>query len=91
MNLTEFLQSKKYDPVIKNILLDIQNGSIAVYKKLNEENGNILGASGLKNIQDEEVQKLDLIANDIFIQSDVASHLTEKANFLFYKKIFENL
>ena len=69
MNLTEFLQSKKYDPVIKNILLDIQNGSIAVYKKLNEENGNILGASGLKNIQDEEVQKLDLIANDIFIQS----------------------
>ena len=29
--------------------------------------------------------------NNIFIQSDVASHLTEKANFLFYKKIFENL
>ena len=29
--------------------------------------------------------------NSIFIQSDVASHLTEKANFLFYKKIFENL
>jgi len=69
MNLTKFLQSKKYDPVIKNILLDIQNGSIAVYKKLNENNDNILGSSGLKNIQNEEVQKLDLIANDIFIRS----------------------
>ena len=67
MNLSNFLKNKNYDSELKNILLNIQSGSIEVYKKINEENNDILGSSGQKNIQNEEVQKLDIIANDIFI------------------------
>ena len=67
MNLYHFLDSKNYKLELKNILLNIQEGSIEVYRKLNEENYDVLGSSGKKNIQNEEVQKLDLIANDIFI------------------------
>ena len=67
MNLSDFLKNKNYDSELKNILLSIQSGSIEIYKKINEENNDILGSSGQKNIQNEEVQKLDIIANDIFI------------------------
>ncbi|MAQ31244.1 MAG: fructose-bisphosphatase class I [Flavobacteriales bacterium] len=67
MNLSNFLKNKNYNSELKNILLNIQSGSIEVYKKINEENNDVLGSSGQKNIQNEEVQKLDIIANDIFI------------------------
>ena len=67
MNLYQFLKSKNYPPGLKNIIEDIASGSIDVYKKINEEGEDIFGSSGNTNIQDEEVQKLDLIANSIFI------------------------
>ena len=67
MTLQQFLNSQKYSDSIKGIILNIQEGSIKINKLLNESNTNIIGAAGGKNIQNEEVQKLDLIANNIFI------------------------
>ena len=69
MNLTTFLDSKKYPAEINKILLGIREGSINLYKKLNEQESNLFGSAGQKNIQNEDVQKLDLIANDIFINT----------------------
>ena len=69
MNLTHFLESKNYNPQLKDILLNIKRGSIEVYQKINEETNDIFGSSGEKNIQNEDVQKLDLIANSIFINN----------------------
>ena len=69
MNLYHFLESKNYKIELKNILLNIQDGSIEIYKKLNEERHDVLGSSGKKNIQNEEVQKLDLIATDVFLRN----------------------
>tara|TARA_Y100000766_G_C18857601_1_gene581537 strand:- start:71 stop:1006 length:936 start_codon:yes stop_codon:yes gene_type:complete len=68
MNLQQFLNNQQYHQTIIDIILDIKVGSIQMYQKLNEETSDIYGPSGLKNIQNEEVQKLDLIANDIFIE-----------------------
>ena len=67
MDLSTFLSSNKYNSKLKDIILNIAQGSIQVHKKLNEGNHNILGSSGETNIQNEDVQKLDLIANEIFI------------------------
>jgi len=67
MNLYQFLKSKNYHSGLDQILVDIAYGSIEVYQKINEEGGDIFGGIGDKNIQNEDVQKLDLIANDIFI------------------------
>ena len=67
MNLSNFLNSQNYNPGLKEIILDIQDGSIQVYQQLNEAKQDIFGSSGQKNIQNEDVQKLDLLANDIFI------------------------
>ena len=66
MNLEQFLHTQTYHPNLVDIILNIKNGSILMYKKLNETSSDIFGLSGRKNIQNEEVQKLDLIANDIF-------------------------
>ena len=66
MTLLDFLSSQNYNTQIKNILTNIKQGSIRVFQKLNEENTNIFGAIGRKNIQNEDVQKLDLLANEIF-------------------------
>ena len=68
MTLEQFLNSQNYPNSINEIILNIQEGSININQILNENNSSILGAAGEKNIQDEEVQKLDLIANDIFIE-----------------------
>ena len=67
MTLQQFLNSKNYDSEINQILLNIEYGSIKMYQKLNEETDSVLGSIGKKNIQNEEVQKLDLVANNIFI------------------------
>ncbi|MBJ04492.1 MAG: fructose-bisphosphatase class I [Flavobacteriales bacterium] len=69
MNLATFLNSKKYDNEIKEILIAIQIGSIDLYNKLNQQESDLFGSLGQKNIQNEDVQKLDLIANDIFINN----------------------
>ena len=68
MNLSNFLNSQNYNPGLKKIILDIQAGSIQVYQQFNEAKQDIFGSSGQKNVQDEDVQKLDLLANDIFIR-----------------------
>lgn len=68
MILKQFLESKNYPKPIKNILFDIQKGSIKIFEKLNEGHINVMGASGEENVQGEKVQKLDIIANDIFIK-----------------------
>ena len=68
MNLQQFLNNQQYHQTIIDIILNIKDGSIQMYQKLNEETSDIYGSSGLKNIQNEEVQKLDIIANDIFIE-----------------------
>tara|TARA_B100000530_G_scaffold331014_1_gene275172 strand:- start:249 stop:1181 length:933 start_codon:yes stop_codon:yes gene_type:complete len=69
MNLSTFLQSKNYNAQLKEIILNIAEGSIKVYEKLNEDGYDVFGSIGEKNIQNEDVQKLDLIANDIFIKT----------------------
>tara|TARA_B100001250_G_scaffold391294_1_gene392011 strand:- start:751 stop:1683 length:933 start_codon:yes stop_codon:yes gene_type:complete len=68
MNLSTFLQSNNYNSPLKEIILNIAEGSIKVYEKLNEDGDDVFGSIGAKNIQNEDVQKLDLIANDIFIK-----------------------
>lgn len=83
MNLEQFLHTQTYHPNLVDIILNIKNGSILMYKKLNETSSDIFGLSGRKNIQNEEVQKLDLIANDIFItkfqtNSAIAKILSEE-------------
>ena len=83
MTLQQFLNSKNFNSEINQILLNIESGSIKMYEKLNEETDDIFGSSGQKNIQNEEVQKLDLIANDIFINvfksnSNIAKILSEE-------------
>ena len=69
MNLSTFLQSKNYNTQLKEIILNIAEGSIKVYEKLNEDGDDVFGSIGEKNIQNEDIQKLDLIANDIFIKA----------------------
>jgi len=69
MNLSTFLQSNNYNSQLKEIILNIAEGSIKVYEKLNEDGYDVFGSIGEKNIQNEEVQKLDLIANEIFIKN----------------------
>ena len=69
MNLSTFLQSKNYNTQLKEIILNIAEGSIKVYEKLNEDGDDVFGSIGEKNIQNEDIQKLDLIANDIFIKT----------------------
>ena len=83
MTLQQFLNSKNFNSEINEILLNIESGSIKMYEKINEETDDIFGSSGQKNVQDEEVQKLDLIANDIFIHafntnSNIAKILSEE-------------
>jgi len=71
MTLSQFLNLKDYNSELKQIILDIALGSINVYEKINQSNENVLGSVGETNIQNEEVQKLDLIANEIFIKQFV--------------------
>jgi len=68
MNLQQFLNNQTYHPNIVDIIINIKDGSIQMYQKLNEETSDIYGSSGLKNVQNEAVQKLDIIANNIFIE-----------------------
>jgi len=68
MELNEFLNKNNYPLDIVEIIKNIVDGSIEMYQKLNEETVDVFGTTGEKNIQNEEVQKLDLIANAIFIE-----------------------
>ena len=83
MTLSQFLNLKDYSSELKQIILDIALGSINVYAKINRSNESVLGSVGETNIQNEEIQKLDLIANEIFIKqfesnSSVNSILSEE-------------
>ena len=83
MELHQFLNSENYDSSINQIILSIAEGGIKMYEKINENTEDIFGSIGKTNIQNEEVQKLDLIANDIFIKvfqsnANVAKILSEE-------------
>ena len=78
MNLREFLKNQKYDKGLSDILIDIQTGAIEIFSKPNEEYYDYKGSAGEKNIQNEEVQKLDIIANSIFIEKFKRNIFVEK-------------
>lgn len=78
MNLREFLKNQKYDKGLCDIIIDIQMGAIEIFSKLNEEYYDYKGSAGEKNIQNEEVQKLDIIANNIFIEKFKKNIFVEK-------------
>lgn len=83
MELHQFLNSENYDSSINQIILSIAEGGIKMHEKINENTEDIFGSIGKTNIQNEEVQKLDLIANDIFIKmfqsnANVAKILSEE-------------
>ena len=55
--------------VILKILIAVQKASTKVHTSINKAGiEDILGAAGAENIQGEQVQKLDLFANDQFIK-----------------------
>ena len=68
LSFNQFCESEKlnHSPIF-NILNDIKNGSILINNTLLNGNPNDLAPSGLKNIQEENVQKLDIIANNILL------------------------
>lgn len=74
MLLNEFVNKKPEvhgeDPqATLNILKAVEKASIGIYQKINMAGLlDILGAEGSENIQGEKVQKLDLIANQHFIE-----------------------
>jgi fructose-1,6-bisphosphatase I len=74
MLLNEFVNEKPEvhgeDPqATLNILKAVEKASIGIYQKINMAGLlDILGAEGSENIQGEKVQKLDLIANQHFIE-----------------------
>ena len=78
MNLREFLKNQKYDKGLCDITIDIQMGAIEIFSKLNEECYDYIGSAGEQNIQNEEVQKLDIIANNIFIEKFRKNIFVEK-------------
>lgn len=74
MLLNEFVNEKpevhgENPQAILNILKAVEKASIGIYQKINMAGLlDILGAEGSENIQGEKVQKLDLIANQHFIE-----------------------
>ena len=46
MTLQQFLNSKNFNSEINQILLNIESGSMKMYRKLNEETADIFGSSG---------------------------------------------
>jgi len=76
ITLGEFIIEKQHDfkfasGELSSILSSIRLASKIVHKEVNKAGlaTHILGASGSTNIQDEEQQKLDVYANDVFISA----------------------
>ena len=59
---------KKVNNDILSIILNIEKASIILNEKLLNGGRDIIGSTGGKNIQGEEVQKLDIIAHNLFVE-----------------------
>ena len=59
---------KKVNNDILSIILNIEKASIILNEKLLNGGRDIIGSTGEKNIQGEEVQKLDIIAHNLFVE-----------------------
>lgn len=74
ISLKEFINKQEILPAsvsdVWGIMDSIAQGSVQIHQKVIRAGlSNILGAAGAENVQGEEQQKLDVIANDIFIDS----------------------
>ena len=65
-SIDSFFKNKIDDSTL-SILLNIEKASVLLNKKLINGESEIKGATGTKNIQGENVQKLDIIAHNLFI------------------------
>ncbi len=68
LSLNQFFEKEKLttSPLFR-ILQDISKGSMIVNDILLNGNPENLNSEGTKNVQEEDVQKLDLIANNVFL------------------------
>ena len=68
ISFNQFFENEKLNqnPTF-SILNDIKKGAILINEILLNGDPNDLVSSGLKNIQEENVQKLDIIANNILL------------------------
>jgi len=64
-NINSFFKNK-IDNSILSILLNIEKASIILNTKLLNGGSDIQGSTGTKNVQGEQVQKLDIIAHNLF-------------------------
>ena len=69
MELKKYLQYSKFDSGLASVLTAIAQGSILIQKKISRLSlEGLEGSTGTKNIQNEDVKKLDILANDIFLE-----------------------
>ena len=69
MELKKYLQYSKFDSGLSSVLLAIAQGSILIQKKISRLSlEGLEGSAGIKNIQNEDVKKLDILANDTFME-----------------------
>jgi len=69
LELKKYLQYSKLDSGLSSVLLAIAQGSILIQKKISRLSlEGLEGSTGTKNIQNEDVKKLDILANDIFLE-----------------------
>jgi len=64
-NLNSFFKNKIEESIL-SVILNIEKASIILNEKLLNGDSDIKGSTGLKNIQGEQVQKLDIIAHNLF-------------------------
>tara|TARA_A100001037_G_scaffold285874_1_gene293690 strand:+ start:42938 stop:43876 length:939 start_codon:yes stop_codon:yes gene_type:complete len=69
LELKKFLDYSKFDSGLASVLTAISQGSILIQKKISRLSlENLEGSTGTKNIQNEDVKKLDILANNIFLE-----------------------
>ena len=64
-NLNSFFKNKIENSIL-SVILNIEKASIILNEKLLNSGAEIQGSTGKKNIQGEQVQKLDIIAHNLF-------------------------
>ena len=69
LELKKYLQYSKFDSGLASVFTAIAQGSILIQKKISRLSlEGLEGSTGTKNIQNEDVKKLDILANDIFLE-----------------------
>ena len=69
LELKKYLQYSGFDSGLSSVLMAISQGSILIQKKISRLSlEGLEGSAGTKNIHNEEVKKLDILSNDIFLQ-----------------------